>query len=705
MFGVSISDHQSEASDDRFPVDTWDVWERRDGVVPRGNATDFWNRWEEDVLNAHRLGCRAFRFSIAWARVEPRPGEFDPVALDHYRTIVVRLRELGMEPIVTLCHFVWPQHVEERGGLRSEQFATWFAAYAARVRAALEPHVRYWLTFNEPNILLQGFYKLWFQSDFAFPPGHRLGAPVNDQIDATITTIRHLFVAHTAARRMLQSGDDGRGNLVSANVFQLGLPPILQRAIDRNVLRLKAAEDWRAHFWRMAERPKLLESRVDVLIAPASRIQPHGFDISHVVSGPGALVRSESPVHTLAGLNGQTIAFVRSRRWEQAAALQALLDRSRIAYFDGHDDALGALDSGAASAFVADDTILRALARTRPEYRIIDERFTHHVYAIAIEAGHPALVDAVQQAIRALQLDAGCAELRRRYFPATPDDDRAPSFQPLPPAPHVSGLGHVQKRGRVIVGVARDDMPRIELTHSDVFRTGFEFDLGRMLAGAIFGDPSRVEFRRAEPPRPASLRARLRERVDDWLRAYTIFSTFVSSSWWYLGMRGQLPDYLCPRACVGQLDFVAFDYYFGVSAPTPAQLRRLARSAQRQFNVSALWAGGLHQALRYYHAMFPDLPILIAENGFADDPRSARRGRHIADHLRAVQRAVAEGIDVRAYCVWSITSNREWGLPQEAASDFGLYYVDMDGDTGLERRETPSAEIYRKLIQQRGASA
>ena len=148
LFGVAISDHQAEEFDARFPPDIWDLWERREGVVPRGRATDFWNRWEEDVLNAHRLGCRAFRFSISWTRVEPRPGEFDTEVLDHYRAIVLRLRELDMQPIVTLCHFVWPQHVEDRGGVHSDQFASWFAAYASRGRAAVDPHAGYWSPLN-----------------------------------------------------------------------------------------------------------------------------------------------------------------------------------------------------------------------------------------------------------------------------------------------------------------------------------------------------------------------------------------------------------------------------------------------------------------------------------------------------------------------------------------------------------------------------
>lgn len=467
-FGVAISDHQSEAFDDCFPPDIWDSWERHHaGVVPRGRATDFWHRWEEDVLNAHQLGCRAFRFSIAWTRVEPRAGEFDQSVLAHYRAMVLRLRDLDMEPIVTLCHFVWPQHVEDRGGLRSDQFAKWFAAYAAQVRAALDPHVRYWITFNEPNIVLQGFYRLWFQPDYGFPPGDEHGStPASDEIDSTITVIRHLFEAHTTARRALRS-EQGEHNLVSANVFQLGLPPFVQRLIDWNVKRLKNEEDWRNHLWRVVKRPALLS-----------------------------------------------------------------------------------------------------------------------------------------------------------------------------------------------------------------------------------------RFRSVALPAPDTIFTRLRNLIEKWLQAWTVFSTFVASSWWYLGMRGELPNDLCPDENAGQFDFVSFDYYFGVSALTPDQLYRLALSMQRQFHQAALWPGGLYQALRYYHRLFPDKPIVIAENGFADGPNGQRRGEQLAAHVKSVQRAIGDGIDVQAYCVWSITSNREWGLPQTSASDFGLYYVDMEQDRDLKRRPTPSAEAYRKLIEQ-----
>ena len=707
--GVAISDHQSEAFDERFPPDLWDRWEgQHAGVVPRGRATDFWHRWEEDVLNAHHLGCRAFRFSIAWARVEPRAGEFDQSALDHYRAMVIRLRELDMEPIVTLCHFVWPQHVEDRGGLCSDQFAEWFAAYAARVRAALDPHVHYWLTFNEPNILLQGFYKLWFQPDYGFPPGGEHGTPASDEIDSTITVIRHLFEAHTAARRALRS-ERGEQNLVSANVFQLGLPSFVQRLIDWNVKRLKEDVDWRNQLWRVVERPAFLSRANDVIIIPTpfnrqeqiTRLQASGYEIREFKTGLAALVKHDSDSQRLDDLNQRPIAVVRGLAGEHMAALQARLESSRIDVVETHDEALARLHSDQDAALVAGRAALTGLAQLQPEYRLLDENLADETYLVAIESGHPGLRQATEQAIDSLGSTTGLLELSHHYFPATIEQQPAISTEVRLREPARTKLGRIQARNKLIIGVPRDDLPRtIGPTAAAVTRPGTEFDLGRALARSICGDPARVEYRRVDLPGPETIFTRIRNTIDKWLQAWTVFSTYVASSWWYLGMRGELPDELCPTENAGQFDFVSFDYYFGVSALTPDQLYRLALSMQRQFHQAALWPGGLYQALRYYHRLFPDKPIVIAENGFADEPGGQRRGEQIAAHLKSVQRAIRGGIDVRAYCVWSITSNREWGLPQTPASDFGLYYVDMEQDSELKRQPTPSAEAYRKLIEQ-----
>ena len=613
-----------------------------------------------------------------------------------------------MEPIVTLCHFVWPQHVEERGGLRSEHFAAWFADYAAHVRAALDPDVRYWITFNEPNILLQGYYKLWFQPDFAFPPGDQSGTPASAEIESTIVVIRHLFEAHTAARRALRR-DQGEHNLVSANVFQLGLPPIVQRLIDWNVKRLKNREDWRNQLWRVVERPAFLSRDFDFIITPApsdgqeriSRLQACGYDVLEFKTGLAALVRRDDDIQHLDALNHLPIAVVRGLAWERIAAIQTRLAGGRVDVIETHAEALTRLQSNQYAALVAERATLIGLAQTHPEYRIVDEDFADEAYIVAVESGHPGLKQAAENAIRSLGSTTGLLELGHRYFPSAVKQQPVVSMGAMSREPDRTKLGRVQERDKLIIGVHRDDLPRTIDSTTAAGRPGIEFDLGRALARSIFGDPAKVEFRSADLPSPETLFTRIRNKIDEWLRAWTVFSTFVASSWWYLGMRGELPDELCPNEISGQFDFVSFDYYFGVSALTPDQLYRLALSMQRQFHQAALWPGGLYQALRYYHRLFPDKPIVIAENGFADEPNGQRRGEQIAAHVESVQRAIKDGIDVRAYCVWSITSNREWGLPQTPASDFGLYYVDMDHSPDLKRQPTPSAEAYRKVIEQR----
>ena len=66
LFGVATSDHQCEAYDPAVE-DIRDVWEREHHQTPRGRATDFRNRYTEDIEQARQMGCTVFRLSISWA--------------------------------------------------------------------------------------------------------------------------------------------------------------------------------------------------------------------------------------------------------------------------------------------------------------------------------------------------------------------------------------------------------------------------------------------------------------------------------------------------------------------------------------------------------------------------------------------------------------------------------------------------------------
>ena len=87
MFGVATADHQCEPYDPDVE-DIRDKWEREKGQTMRGRATDFRNRFQEDVDLARQLGCKMFRFSISWSRIEPAPGVFSKADFDFYRRLI-----------------------------------------------------------------------------------------------------------------------------------------------------------------------------------------------------------------------------------------------------------------------------------------------------------------------------------------------------------------------------------------------------------------------------------------------------------------------------------------------------------------------------------------------------------------------------------------------------------------------------------------
>lgn len=450
LWGVGTSDHQCEAWDPAHE-DVWDVWERTaPHRRPRGLATDFWHRWEEDVQLAHSLGCNTFRFSIAWARVEPEPGRFDPEAFTHYRRIVDRLRSLDMTPIVTLLHFAWPRHLEGAGGLRGPGFPGHFARYAEEAAKRLGPGVGYWITINEPTALPFGFLRPWWQFYDVMPPG-TVGISSADQARNTAHVMRNLFLGHTQARAAIRAVHPGAR--VGANPFVLGLPTWLQKWLD---LRTERTRD------------------------------------------PEQMVKKEV---------------------------------TRVA--------------------------------------------------------------------------------------------RRPSA------------------------------------------------IGRLLEG----------------PR----------------KALAVFSTMFNTNWWYLGMAGRLPEFLCPPECAGQLDFVGFDYYWGIPSVRLKDVMQLYDSMRQRFEKAPVHAGGLYRLLKFYSKMFPGRELIVIENGSVESADGVKRGSYIRRHVRQVQRARASRVPVTGYLCWSITSNREWGLPFTPHSDFGLFHVDLDGDPHLTRVPTVAGGMYKEIIAAGGA--
>ena len=238
-FGVATADHQCEAYNGQD--DVRDVWERVRGLTPRGRATDFWNRYREDIDLAKSLGCRAFRLSLAWARLEPQSGKWNDSAFAHYRDVLQYVRDAGISPVVTLHHNTWPLWVQAAGdgaGMLDPGFPARMRAYATEVARRLGDLIDYYVTLNEPNQLVYGYIKGFWMRSYPVPPGLEPYATGERQMEAVLTLIPNLFRAHAQARQAIHGVHPHAK--VGANPLVLGLPRWLQNLVDRNATHLKS---------------------------------------------------------------------------------------------------------------------------------------------------------------------------------------------------------------------------------------------------------------------------------------------------------------------------------------------------------------------------------------------------------------------------------------------------------------------------------
>ncbi len=135
----------------------WDVFSEEGHIPPRGDEATFsWTHFDKDVEALRKLGVNHYRFGIEWGRVEPKPGVFNEAAIRQYVTMARKLRAAGIEPIVTLWHFTFPDWLYQTKNKRKSDFlhpdveAAW-KEYVNRMVTALSPYVHIYVPQNEPN--------------------------------------------------------------------------------------------------------------------------------------------------------------------------------------------------------------------------------------------------------------------------------------------------------------------------------------------------------------------------------------------------------------------------------------------------------------------------------------------------------------------------------------------------------------------------
>jgi beta-glucosidase len=199
-WGVATAAYQIEgavAADGRTDS-VWDTFCRQPGAIRDGHtgdvADDHYHRWREDVDLMAGLGITAYRFSIAWPRVQPGgTGPANGAGLDFYDRLTDALLAAGITPMPTLFHWDLPQPLEDAGGWLSRDTAHRFADYAALAADRLADRIGTWITLNEPFVVMAFGYALGFHA-----PGKAL------MLDA-LPAAHHQLLGHGLATAALRA--------------------------------------------------------------------------------------------------------------------------------------------------------------------------------------------------------------------------------------------------------------------------------------------------------------------------------------------------------------------------------------------------------------------------------------------------------------------------------------------------------------------
>ncbi len=155
LIGAATAAHQVEGNNTNSDYWAMEHMETTSFTEPSGDAVDQYNRYEEDIRLLAEAGLNAYRFSVEWARIEPKQGEFDEKEVEHYRNVIRCCKANGVEPIVTLHHFTSPKWLIEQGGWENEAVIDAFAKYAKYITEQLGSELKYMCTINEANMGIQ----------------------------------------------------------------------------------------------------------------------------------------------------------------------------------------------------------------------------------------------------------------------------------------------------------------------------------------------------------------------------------------------------------------------------------------------------------------------------------------------------------------------------------------------------------------------
>ncbi|HET7388682.1 MAG TPA: GH1 family beta-glucosidase [Nocardioidaceae bacterium] len=200
--GVATAAYQVEGAvhEDGRGTSIWDTFSHTPGKVAGDEngdlACDHYHRMTEDVALMSRLGVDAYRFSVAWPRIQPDGrGAVNPEGVDFYSRLVDELLAAGITPVATIYHWDLPQPLEDAGGWPIRDTARRFADYATALHERLGDRVKRWITINEP----------FCSSILGYGTGRH--APGVRDTSAALAAAHHLLLGHGMAVNAMRAAD------------------------------------------------------------------------------------------------------------------------------------------------------------------------------------------------------------------------------------------------------------------------------------------------------------------------------------------------------------------------------------------------------------------------------------------------------------------------------------------------------------------
>lgn len=207
LFGTATSAYQIEGAwnEDGKGESIWDRY-CHDGMGKVANndtadiSIDHYHHLDEDLDMLKDIGCKTYRFSLAWTRLLPNGiGEVNQKGIDFYNKLIDGLLARDIIPAVTLYHWDLPAALQDMGGWTNREIVNWFLEYAELCFKSFGDRVKLWMTHNEMTVFTFSGY-----STGKFPPCIR-------DYKMAVLAAHHALLAHGAAVKLYRDmGLDGK---------------------------------------------------------------------------------------------------------------------------------------------------------------------------------------------------------------------------------------------------------------------------------------------------------------------------------------------------------------------------------------------------------------------------------------------------------------------------------------------------------------